>query len=131
VLSCTVTAGIVFAFLIHQAGERQFRIDVPWSDQVLHFLLPAVAIIDWLVAPGRGRARWHAIAGAIVYPLIWGGVTMLRGLLVDWYPYFFLNPQQVSGFGEFALLSGIAIALFATVSTTLVVLTRIRPFAER
>lgn len=31
-LSWTTTAGIVFGFLVWQAGERAIRIDVPWSD---------------------------------------------------------------------------------------------------
>lgn len=131
VLSCTISAGIVFAFLIQQAGEREFRIDVPWSDQLLHFWLPAVALVDWVVSPGRGRAHRFAIAAAVGYPVLWGVITMVRGNIVGWYPYFFLDPQQVSGLGEFALLGGIALTLFAAISVGLVWLSRLTPLAER
>lgn len=130
VLSCTVCAGVVFGFLIQQAGERSFRIDVPWSDQVIHFWLPAVAIIDWVVAPGRNKAMWKAVAFALVYPMVWGGFTLVRGVVVGWYPYFFLDPQQVSSFAEFLLFSGLALTLFGVVSTGLVLVSRMPPLAR-
>lgn len=127
VLTCTVSSGVVFAFLVQQAGVRGFRIDVPWSDQVLHFILPVFAIADWVLAPGRGRAQWRTIAFAIVFTIGWGIVTLIRGAFVGWYPYFFLDPGQVSGIGEFVLLCSIALALFATLSSGIIGLSRIRP----
>lgn len=51
VLTWTITAGLVFAILVWQAGIRGIRIDVPWSDQVLHFWLPAVTVAAWALAP--------------------------------------------------------------------------------
>lgn len=131
VLTCTVTAGLVFAVLIQQGGERGFRIDVPWSDQLLHFVLPVLALADWILAPGRGRAPWRTLSFAIAFTLGWGGVTLVRGPIVGWYPYFFLDPEQVSGFAEFALLSGIALATFAAVGAVVVGLSRIRPVFGR
>lgn len=127
VLSCTVVAGIVFALLIQQAGARSFRIDVPWSDQVLHFWLPAAFLVEWVLAPGRGRARWRVIIAVLAYPLLWGGVTLVRGAIVGWYPYFFLDPAQVSGFGEFALFSGLALALFGGTAAGVIALSRLVP----
>lgn len=126
VLSWTVTAGIVFAFLIQQGGVRGIRIDVPWSDHVLHFLLPVFALIDWLLAPGRGSAPWRVVLVVVSYPLLWGGITMLRGSLVGWYPYYFLDLRQVSGPLEFLLTSGLALLLFAAVAGGIVLLSRTR-----
>lgn len=57
VLTWTITAGLVFAILVWQAGVRGIRIDVPWSDQVLHFYLPAVTVAAWALAPGIGPCR--------------------------------------------------------------------------
>jgi hypothetical protein len=131
VLSWTVSAGIVFAVLIQQAGMRGVRIDVPWSDLVLHFWLPFFALLDWLFAPGRGRVRWRAVAVVVAFPVLWGAVTMARGALVGWYPYFFLDPAQVSGPGEFALFGGVALLLFAAVACGVLGVSRLRPLAER
>jgi hypothetical protein len=129
VLSCTVSAGIVFAVLIEQAGQRGFRIDVPWSDILLHFVLPAIAILDWVVAPGRGRSLWRSLAFVLAYPVLWGIVTLVRGRIVGWYPYFFLDPAQVD-FAQFAFFSGLAMTLFAIVSTSIVMLSRIPPLGD-
>lgn len=131
VLSWTVTAGLVFAVLIQQAGQRGFRIDVPWSDLLLHFWLPAVALLDWLIAPGRGRGMWRALPIVLVYPVLWGGVTLVRGAFVGWYPYFFLDPAQVSGPAEFFLFCALALSVFLVVATLIIVLSRAEPLAVR
>ncbi|WP_394770871.1 Pr6Pr family membrane protein [Lacisediminihabitans sp.] len=131
VLSLTVSSGVVFGFLVEQAGARGFRIDVPWSDQVLHFWLPAIALLDWIVAPGRRRALWRTVALVLVFTVGWGLVTLVRGPIVGWYPYFFLDPAQVSGPGEFFLFGGIALTLFGGISSGLVAISRTRPLYER
>lgn len=131
VLSCTVSAGAVFALLVEQAGARGLPLSVPWSDQVLHFWLPALALVDWAISPGRGRALWRSVVFVQVYTVVWGVVTLIRGPIVGWYPYFFLDPAQISGIGEFLLLSCIALASFAAISVGVVALTHLRPLLDR
>lgn len=127
VTSFLIVAGIVFAILAAQASERGYRLDVPWSDQILHYWLPAYLLLDWLLAPGERRVSWRILAVVIGYPVGWGVVTLIRGPLVGWYPYFFLDPAQVSGFGEFALLSLAALALFALIASLLILEGRFHP----
>jgi hypothetical protein len=131
VLSWTVTAGVVFAILIQQGGARGVRIDVPWSDILLHFVLPVIALADWYLAPGRGRGNWRALPIVVAYPVLWGIVTLIRGNFVGWYPYFFLDPAQVSGFGEFSFFCGFALVLFASVAAGIVGITRARPLTQQ
>jgi hypothetical protein len=131
VLSCTVSAGIVFAVLIQQAGARNFRIDVPWSDQILHFWLPAFAILGWIAAPGRGPGLRRALLYVLGYLVVWGGFTLVRGSVVGWYPYFFLDPAQVNGIGEFAFFCILALTLFTLVTTSVLGVSRAQPFTER
>lgn len=124
VLTWTITAGLVFAILVWQAGIRGIRIDVPWSDQVLHFWLPAVTVAAWALAPGHRPVPWRVIPVALAYPVIWGVATMIRGPLIGWYPYYFLDPRQVSGPPEFLVSSVIALGTFAAVATLLVLISR-------
>ncbi|MFC0681433.1 Pr6Pr family membrane protein [Lysobacter korlensis] len=119
ITSYLVVAGIVFGLLAAQAAERDYRLDVPWSDQLLHFWIPGFALADWLLSPGRHRVPWRFSYLVLLYPLIWGAVTMVRGSIVGWYPYFFLDPGQLSSIGEFATYSSLALALFAAAATTL------------
>ncbi|GAA4783139.1 Pr6Pr family membrane protein [Microbacterium gilvum] len=127
VLSWTITAGLAFALIVWQAGLRGIRIDVPWSDVVLHFVLPVWTIAAWVLGPGRRAASWRVVPFVVLYPIVWGAFTMWRGSRVGWYPYYFLDLRQVSGPGEFAVTCGIALSIFALVATGLVLASKARP----
>jgi hypothetical protein len=127
VLTWTITAGLAFALIVWQAGLRGIRVDVPWSDQVLHFWLPAFTAIAWTLTPGHRSVPWWIVPASLLFPLAWGGVTMWRGPLIGWYPYYFLDPRQVSGVGEFLLTSGIALLIFAAIAAVLALISRVSP----
>ncbi|WP_309128899.1 Pr6Pr family membrane protein [Microbacterium sp.] len=129
VLSWTITAGLAFALIVWQAGVRGIPITVPWSDVVLHFVLPAWTIVAWVIGPGRRAASWRVVPFVLLYPVLWGVFTIWRGGLIGWYPYYFLDIRQVSGIFEMALTCAIALAIFATVASALVALSRLHPTA--
>lgn len=101
VLVYVVLSGIVFGLLAAFSSTRTYQIAIPWSDQLLHFILPSVLLLDWLVGrflgPRAPAVPWLALAWAVPYPVIWLIFTLVRGDAVGWYPYFFLDPSQVSG----------------------------------
>ncbi|MET1016301.1 MAG: Pr6Pr family membrane protein [Leifsonia flava] len=101
VLVYVVLSGIVFGLLAAFSSTRTYQIVIPWSDQLLHFILPAVLLVDWLVGrflgPRAPAVPWIALAWAVPFPVIWLIFTLFRGDAVGWYPYFFLDPSQVSG----------------------------------
>ncbi|GAA2897762.1 Pr6Pr family membrane protein [Microbacterium esteraromaticum] len=127
VLSWTITAGLAFGLIVWQAGERGIPITVPWSDVLLHFVLPAWTIVAWVIGPGRRAASWRVVPFVLVYPLLWGIFTIWRGSLIGWYPYYFLDLRQVSGIGEMVLSCALALSIFAGVASCLVLLSRVRP----
>jgi hypothetical protein len=126
-----IVAGVVFGILASQAPTLGYRLDVPWSDQVLHFFLPTFALADWLVSPGRQRVRWRTLILIVGYPVVWGIATILHGRMVGWYPYFFLDPAQAGYPVSFVLYSAGALALFALVGTGLIAATRTPPLADQ
>lgn len=127
VLSWTITAGFAFALIVWQAGVHGVPIWVPWSDVVLHFVLPAWTVVAWVYGPGRRAASWRIVPYVLLYPVVWGVFTIWRGGLVGWYPYYFLDPRQVSGPLELILTCAIALAIFALVASGLVALSRLHP----
>ncbi|MCU1569317.1 MAG: hypothetical protein JWR33_58 [Naasia sp.] len=131
VASFLIVAGFVFALLASQAPAQGYRLDVPWSDQVLHFYLPAFALADWLITPGRRPVRWRALVGALGYPTVWGIGTILRGQLVGWYPYFFLDPRLPGYPLSFLAYSAGALALFVAVAAGLIAASRTSPLGQR
>ncbi|WP_227468216.1 Pr6Pr family membrane protein [Microbacterium sp. YJN-G] len=126
VISWTVTAGLAFSIIVWQAGLRGIPITVPWSDVVLHYVLPALAVISWLIGPGRREASWRMVPFVLLYPVIWGVFTIWRGGIIGWYPYYFLDPRQVSGPLEMALSCAMALSIFAAVASVLVLLSHHR-----
>src|SRR5690606_27490606 len=47
-----VITGIVFALLL--AGlEQRLQITIPWVNTVLHYIMPVVMLVDWLLFPPK------------------------------------------------------------------------------
>lgn len=84
--------GIVFAVLL--AGLDVDLTAFPWDNIVLHYIIPVAIIVDWILDPpkkaiGFGQAVWW-----LVFPLGYLAYSLIRGELVYWYPYPFLNPAN-------------------------------------
>ena len=67
---------------------------VPWSNEILHVVGPLLIVADWLFAPGRTRLEWNRVWAVVVFPIAWAAYTLVRGPLVSWYPYPFLDPMN-------------------------------------
>jgi hypothetical protein len=82
---------------------------VPWDNTVLHYLLPIAVVLDWLVDPPRSRtgARWALawLAGPLAY-LVY---SLVRGHVVGWYPYPFMDPSTHGYLG--LVLTSVVIAV--------------------
>ena len=99
--------GIVFAVLLRNVDLGAL---LPWVNFVLHYLMPCVVVVDWLVQPSVERIRAVQILRTLIFPAVYLGYVCLRGHAVDWYPYPFLDPANVGGYGHVALYSlGIAL----------------------
>ncbi|WP_226533478.1 Pr6Pr family membrane protein [Microbacterium paraoxydans] len=117
-----IVTGIVYNTLL-RGIELPQGATVPWSNEVLHVIVPLIMLLDLLFAPRRRALGWSAVAVTAVFPLVWVAYTMIRANLVIspatgqpyWYPYPFLNPHTVPGgyLGVSAYIVGIAIAILA------------------
>ncbi len=119
-----VVSGIIFTIIRIEAVSRDVRLGTPWSSDALHYWLPAFAVLDWLLAPGRRRLRWQSLPLVLVFPSLWGAYTVIRGAILGWYPYFFLDAAQVSTAESFWYCT-IAGALILGVSALLLLLSRL------
>lgn len=92
------TTGIVYNTLLSNADVSA---SVPWSNDVLHKILPAYAVLDWLLFSDRSRLLLRHVWWFLVYPAVWTIVVLVRGATDGWVPYPFLDPAQ--GYGVVAL----------------------------
>src|SRR5680860_136156 len=74
-----LVSGIVYAIIVMQAAGANYSIAVPWSSQILHFWIPTLALIDWVVDPFKTRVPWRHLGSVIVFPILWLVFTLVRG----------------------------------------------------
>ena len=122
-----LVSGLVFALIVSQASSRDYRVDVPWSDTLLHFVVPALAVIAWTadsIMAVNPPVPWSTVGWVLVYPSLWLPYTLLRGADVGWYPYFFLDEAQVGGGLGVAAYCALVLVIFVAITAVLVAVNR-------
>ncbi|WP_277870420.1 MULTISPECIES: Pr6Pr family membrane protein [Cryobacterium] len=87
------------------------------------------AELDWLIFSDRSPLPWNELWIALIYPIVWIMVVLIRGATDGWVPYPFFNPAQ--GYGVvalYALTIAVATIVFAA---TICAVSRSRPSAAR
>lgn len=97
VFSYAIVTGVVYNLLLRDVPNDDGYVGPWWPNEALHVWIPVYIAVDWMLATGRARIAWSAMWLAVSYPLIWVGVTMLRGAADGWYPYPFLEPFGPNG----------------------------------
>jgi hypothetical protein len=65
------------------------------ADNLLHVVVPLLAVGGWLVFGPRRRVRRSDLLPALAFPVAWLVYTLVRGAVVDWYPYPFLDAGEL------------------------------------
>ncbi|WP_223623647.1 Pr6Pr family membrane protein [Microbacterium sp. EST19A] len=100
-----IVTGVVYNTLLRGIPLPQGS-TVPWSNEVLHVVIPLVMLLDVLFAPRRRALGWGTVGIAAIFPIVWTVFTLIRANLVTapatgnpyWYPYPFLDPHQSGGY---------------------------------
>lgn len=61
---------------------------------LLHYVTPVMSFIAFIVIKRKERLRWYTPFLMLIYPLIYFVLTMIRGEIDSYYPYWFLNPKD-------------------------------------
>jgi hypothetical protein len=112
--------------------EESLQTTEPWVNAVLHQIFPVVIVADLLLRPLAHRITFRQSLAWTAYPLAYLGYSLIRGSIVDWYPYFFLNPDEVGGYlGVAAYCVGILIGFLLFSAVIVWVSNNIRLLVER
>ncbi|HEY3773621.1 MAG TPA: Pr6Pr family membrane protein [Solirubrobacteraceae bacterium] len=98
-LYITIT-GIVYAALL---AHQDVGLTAAWVDDVLHRVVPLVMLVDWIVFDPWPRGSRSAALGWLAGPLAYLTYSLIRGPIVHWYPYPFLDPRRKGGYVHVAL----------------------------
>lgn len=111
--------GIVFSILLRDAEMGSL---MPWVNAVTHYIMPVAGVVDWLYQPPKSKLGLRQIPYWLIFPLLYLFYTVIRGTIIAWYPYPFLNPANAGGYGGVMLYSLAIIGLFVVVSGVTIVL---------
>jgi hypothetical protein len=64
------------------------------ADNMLHTVVPVMAVLGWLMFGPRGLTSSRAVRLSVVFPVAWLVFTLIRGSIVHFYPYPFVDVVQ-------------------------------------
>ncbi len=104
--------GMIFSLLLSGADVQT---PIPWVNSTLHYIFPLFIVIDWLVDRSVRPLSFRQGLIFLAYPIAYGAYTLIRGPIVDWYPYPFLDPRDhgypyVAVMMVFVAIVGLALA---------------------
>jgi hypothetical protein len=85
--------GLVFGLLLSQMDNDM----IPWTNFVVHYLMPVVIVLDWLIQPPRAKLVPKHIWYWVIYPIAYLIYTLIHGAFTNWYPYWFIDPSKSPG----------------------------------
>ena len=62
---------------------------------ITHYIVPILAFIDWLLMEINRKSRWIYLVYWLCYPLIYLSYSLIRGAIVNEYPYPFLDLNEL------------------------------------
>lgn len=85
--------GVIYAVLLAPiAADVSTQLD--WVNAIVHIVAPIVLFVDWVTAPPRPAPSVADALWWLSFPVAWLVYTFVRGAVVDWYPYPFLDPRD-------------------------------------
>lgn len=102
--------GLVYAVLLAPTG-----IDVgltePWVNWSLHVVGPLALAADWVIHPPAPRIERSALLIWLGFPALYLAYTLVRGGIIDWHPYPFLDPGETDGYGGVAMWASVVLVV--------------------
>lgn len=130
----TVVVTLVYNLLLRGLPDAAADGDYVWPvipNEILHVWAAIFMLIDWMHSSRRINLRVRTIFWVLLFPLLWLIYSIARGLMVDWWPYWFINPNEPAGVtGMLTYIVGIMLFLL-TVAIALLGLQRITVRAFR
>jgi hypothetical protein len=102
-----VITGVVYHIAL--ADQQDLEGSAAVANQLLHVVVPILAVVGWALYGPRGLVSWRIVGLATLIPLAWVAFTLVRGPIVDWYPYPFIDVIEI-GYAQ-AIVNVVLVAL--------------------
>jgi len=136
-LAMITVTGIVYATVLAPLWDP-----TGWqriADETLHYTVPILAVVTYLVAGPRPRFSTRTLWPMLSIPFVFIGYTLIRSPFIEytkdgetrhWYPYHFIDVDEL-GYGRVLINSAGVLALLLAVGFVFVILDRKLPARPR
>ncbi len=99
VIGIIVVAAVYHTLLaaLNDPVGTELVVDILW-----HTVVPALTVLGWLAFGPRNGIEARIVAWSVAFPLAWLAGTLVRGALTGWYPYPFVDVDEL-GYAQVAL----------------------------
>ncbi|MET1006901.1 MAG: Pr6Pr family membrane protein [Propionibacteriaceae bacterium] len=100
VLRLSGLTGIIVTGIVHWFFLRPLLDLTGWSyavDKVLHVAVPLLAAVGWALFGPRPRVSGRTYGLSLLYPAVWLVYILALGAATGWYPYPFLDVDELGG----------------------------------
>jgi hypothetical protein len=118
IVSITVT-GLVYNLILVPAIPEAEMILSDYPNFVTHFFSMVLALFNYFFFEKKGEFSYKHILAGMAFPFIYWVVFISIGGMIDFFPYFFMNPTQI-GWGMTFIWFGIILTVIAVLGFLLV-----------
>jgi hypothetical protein len=92
-LVAIAVTGVVFHIALR--GLQDLSGGAAFADLLLHTVSPVMCVAGWAFFGPHGTITKRVVALSVVFPLCWLAFTLVRGPIVDYYPYPFVDVTEL------------------------------------
>lgn len=85
--------GLIYAVLLAPVFADVGVVE-PWIDWSIHVVGPIAVALDWIFHPPPTLLPVGSLWIWLIFPAVYLAYSLVRGPIVDWYPYPFLDPSE-------------------------------------
>jgi hypothetical protein len=108
-----IVTGVIYTVLL---ADKDVGLTLLFVNLQLHFIMPVVAVLDWLYQPFLNKLKTRQVLSWLIFPFAYLVYSLIRGASIEWYPYPFLDPSKVGGYGGVMLYSAGVLVVFFVAS---------------
>lgn len=120
--------GVVFHLALRQLQD--LRGSAAFADLLLHTVSPVMCVLGWLLLGPRGGVSGRVVAWALAFPLLWLAFTLVRGSIIGFWPYPFVDVDAL-GLGRVLVNCLLVAVLFTGLAVGASRLDRLLPGGSR
>ena len=91
-----IVVGVVYHALLADVASDVRDGDYVWPvfpNEFIHTYGPVLIVIDYLLSNKEFKLRMRAAFWVVAFPLLWLTFSVIRGIITNWWPYWFINPN--------------------------------------